>query len=514
MVTLKELSAARLSLRGRAIAATASVLVGLLATSPAWAFALAQEVESSGAASPEIGMVFLQAPVLLIALVAGTRLLVRRRIRRLMRAMSGEQRSEVLEELQAEEVRAPRAPHFVEVDLSSQLPDAVDVREAQVAEARKLFDRAFLYDVAVAAGYAFLGSWLVKLLAAFYGFTALIRVLAFRSRFRAYVKGIIGRVRPLLEIWLTLGDPEGRFVVAAIAISVATLATLFDWLESGPSAFVGLLAPAFHIAVTARLMATARKSANLKLVVLRVFEIDGASRFTFDGLLRYWRHFGSFFTVVDSSFLKSQSRWSPPVFLAIATAIVLVGLEDEVPAFKEEPVLLWWVVLPVLLVFGAVYAYDSLRRAEKGFVRSCEDLLDRLRRLDARPRHLNLTFKSMPLMCFDNTWRVAVAECVKSADAVLVDLRGLAEHNRGCRYEVDFLLDAISVDRVVFLVDRSVVASVKELILEQWEQLRTTSPNLEALHPQVRIYVASRENAKDVQGILDSLLVAALAGTE
>lgn len=391
--------------------------------------------------------------------------------------------------------------------MSSELPDAVELREAQVARARALFRRAFLYDLLVAAVYL----PVFPFIALPYSFISLIRVLAFRSQFRAHVGGIAGFARPLLTGWLVIGNPEWRFYVAAIAIGVATIPNLLDWPYPWYDGFLVLVPPAFHVAVAVRLMATAQKDANLKLVVLRVFGIDETAQFTFEGLLTYWRHFGSFFTVVDPSFLKSQQRQRNRLIpLLMVTFFLLAILSEEVPAFKEAPVyFLKTVLLPAFLILGALYVYGSLRLAERGFVRSREDLLERLQRLDARPRNLNLTFKSLPLMCFDNTWRIAVSECVKGADAVLMDLRGFSEENKGCQYEVDFLLDVITVDRIVFLVEPSAVAGVKELILERWEMLRTTSPNLEAERPHARIYVTSKENARDIQGILDDLLVAA-----
>jgi hypothetical protein len=73
---------------------------------------------------------------------------------------------------------------------------------------------------------------------------------------------------------------------------------------------------------------------------------------------------------------------------------------------------------------------------------------------------------------------------------------------------VDFLLDNVPLARIVFLVDTQDAERVQALILESWRLLKATSPNVAAATPQVTLYMASNQDAKDVQGILDQLLFA------
>ena len=50
-------------------------------------------------------------------------------------------------------------------------------------------------------------------------------------------------------------------------------------------------------------------------------------------------------------------------------------------------------------------------------------------------------------MCYDNTWKIAVAEFVSVANVVLMDLRGYSTNRKGCDYEVDLLLDQMPIAR-------------------------------------------------------------------
>ena len=109
-------------------------------------------------------------------------------------------------------------------------------------------------------------------------------------------------------------------------------------------------------------------------------------------------------------------------------------------------------------------------------------------------------------MCYDNTWKLAVATYTQLADAVLMDLRGFSEERKGCAYEVDFLFDNVAVEKVVFLIQPDTVDIVTRLIEERWEYLKVKSPNLKTKDPVITVYIANRENSRDIQAILDLVL--------
>ena len=126
---------------------------------------------------------------------------------------------------------------------------------------------------------------------------------------------------------------------------------------------------------------------------------------------------------------------------------------------------------------------------------------------------MDLTFKGLPTMCYKITWETAVSEFIKLPEVVvLMDLRGFSEERGGVTYEVDYLLNNISVDRVVFLVDSTEDHELTHrLVLDRWECLRVHSPNLALTAPEVQIYVSGEQDEQDVQGIFDQLIGAALS---
>src|SRR5262249_30695546 len=134
-----------------------------------------------------------------------------------------------------------------------------------------------------------------------------------------------------------------------------------------------------------------------------------------------------------------------------------------------------------------------------------------LRKLLRRPRRRDLSFRPLHVYCFDNTWKLAVAEFVESADVVLMDLRGYSGQRKGCEYEVDFLLDSKPINRIVFLVDHGSgdLNALHELVRERWEHLKVNSPNLSVSDPLVTIYATSDQRADDVKGLLDVLFARA-----
>lgn len=348
------------------------------------------------------------------------------------------------------------------------------------------------------------------LLATMFGFLTVVRYFVWGWESQAEKSVLADMVRGL-AVWppIRLAKPEWRPHVTAIAIIVAVWSAIIciDSVHSRVG-FGLLLAAAFHAVLFTGLMASSRGTPNLKLVVLRVFGVDETAIFTFKGLLEYWKHFGTFFTVVDPSFLKSEQQQRSLLVVAILIPFFLILPLGEFDVYWKDPILFLWAgVMPAALLIGTGYVFLSLRQVERGFVRSRNDLVERLRRLDAWPRALDLTFRSMPMMCHNNVWKIAVSECVMNSDAVLMDLRGFSQDRMGCRYEVDYLLDVIPIDRVLFLVEPEGVSQTQKLILELWEYLRTNSPNLKLQRPQARIYVTSeKSNDKDIQGALDELL--------
>ncbi|MBQ0957799.1 hypothetical protein KAK06_02405 [Ideonella sp. 4Y11] len=457
-----------------------------------------------------------------------TRRLVVRRVRQLMMASSGLSAAAAPaapDVAPAPPPEPPEPPGWRLVDAHSTPSDAIATRELLTARARADFSAAFRHELAIAAAYVLFPlavynwpgegppdvsvlAFIVSLVAMLsLPFLAVVRYAGFRSQFRAHVPGLAGVLRPFATHGLAIAQPPWRAPIWGLFLVLAGVLVVSALQQDSPAWRTALgygLAMAAHVALVWRLMARARRTPNAKLLVLRVFGIDEAALFTFEGLLQYWRHFGTFFTVVDPSFIHSQHRQGSGMFLAVigsAAATLMIA------ANAPQPALWCWLMLAAVVVAAAVHLRWRLQQVERQFLRSPADVTARLQHLEVWPRQLDLSFRSLPMMCHDDVWKTAVSQAAQVSSAVLMDLRGYSADRQGCRYEVAFLLDTVPLAQIVFLADPPDVERIQALILECWRTLGAASPNRAAAAPPVTVYLASAQDDRDIQGILDQLLL-------
>ena len=241
-----------------------------------------------------------------------------------------------------------------------------------------------------------------------------------------------------------------------------------------------------------------KEDKNIKLLILRTFQIRENTTFTFDKLARFWKHIGNMFSVVDTSYLLFTYSLSTIRFLVYATLLQSVLL-----------LLPWYGFLSAVFLI-ITFEYIKINRSA---IRSNDDFLMRLKRFENQPRkRADLTFRNMFSINHGNTWRSTVAELVKRTDVVMMDLRGFSEHKKGCEYEINYLVDHIPIERVVFLIsdeDLGNLDLIRHSIHEQWQTQRTDSPNRYLEQPQIRLYVASDEAEWDVDRFFSHLFWAA-----
>jgi len=226
---------------------------------------------------------------------------------------------------------------------------------------------------------------------------------------------------------------------------VQTLSFAFEglaWLTSGAIAFA-----AWKLVTTVgfRLAGLGRaQGAAPSLLLLRVFALGARSERLFDGLGKRWLRIGS---------------------------IDMIAGPD--------------------LVTTAVEPHEFLDfvggRLSRQFVRDEADLARRCaaRVLGPDPdgRHRVNEF-----FCHDDTWRPTMLRLAQAADVVLMDLRGFAPHNQGCRYELQQLLDHVPLERVLVLVDADAPRGfIEETVASLWQAARPDSPNRHASEPRLRL---------------------------
>ena len=240
---------------------------------PSWA--TIQQTDEPPANPELIPMVVIFTIIIATAFL--TRFLVRQKVKRMMMASSDEQRTDSLPEKEADQVLAEHPPAFIELNASSEIADAVQLRESLIDRAQSWFGRAFRYDLAAVAGYILIpmiggGDALEGVMIALpLLFVSTLRFIAFRDQFRAHQPGLFGCLRPFYTAWFEIAKPQWRIYIAAIAIAAA-LNNAYDyfgypwWIEG----LRWVMAAAFHMMLIFWLMVSAQNTSNLKLLILRI----------------------------------------------------------------------------------------------------------------------------------------------------------------------------------------------------------------------------------------------------
>jgi hypothetical protein len=357
----------------------------------------------------------------------------------------------------------------------------------------------------------------------------LLRWVYYRKQFNArdYTIGLRAEhPADMVARWLLGPDQEGKLFVFFTFLIVAPV---FDTLDRGEPALPWLqtalcVAAALHgLAVVAH-MRRSRHEPNVKLTVLRVFGEQRSAPLTFGGALRFWAHFGNWFTVEDPVLVTYRSRfWSRSTLGTIATLVVLwfvlaIFAGKVARQFGMELTAIT-ALLGAALPAACLLPLLQYLRTLRAFAASPAAIESRIKRLLAWPLKLGGTYKAMPLPCFDNTWVEAVRQFVRHSDVVLMDLRGWSHANQGCAKEVDFLFDHISVDHILFLTDHSAdLQRLKQLLIERWAYLHEDSPNCHLEHPRATLFAADDERAgsvskqrrqQDMHGVVCRLLMMA-----
>jgi hypothetical protein len=90
-----------------------------------------------------------------------------------------------------------------------------------------------------------------------------------------------------------------------------------------------------------------------------------------------------------------------------------------------------------------------------------------------------------------------------------MDLRAFAPHNQGCLWELEHLLGAVPLHRIVLLVDRTTDRSFLEQQLQAlWARTEHASVNRQLASPGVHLLDAPASLSEAAQALLKSLFQA------
>ncbi len=115
----------------------------------------------------------------------------------------------------------------------------------------------------------------------------------------------------------------------------------------------------------------------------------------------------------------------------------------------------------------------------------------------------DLRFRVNDFFCYDDTWRMVLSRLLPESDAVIMDLRGFSQQNRGCVFELGEIAHAGVLQRVVFLVDDR--TNVQLFIDTLGAALASNPGGREGGLPETVGIVRSRSLAVDLRVVLQAL---------
>lgn len=144
-------------------------------------------------------------------------------------------------------------------------------------------------------------------------------------------------------------------------------------------------------------------------------------------------------------------------------------------------------------------------RLSRQFVQGETDLEQRVSQMDSRPdpdgRHRVNEF-----FCRADTWQMTMKQLARESGAVLMDLRSFSRRNQGCIYELRQLMNSISLDRTILVIDDTTDRAFLEMTLKElWQELSPASPNAVLIHPIVRCFAVNQTNSAEMKKILLAL---------
>ena len=175
----------------------------------------------------------------------------------------------------------------------------------------------------------------------------------------------------------------------------------------------------------------------------------------------------------------------------------------------------WRYLGPIWLIGGTDLAYATLEpheffeflngRLSRDFIKDGEELESRLAESSITPDP-DGRFRVDDFFCHENSWRMTVSRLAREAAVVLMDLRGFTPANRGCIFEIEQLIAAVPVDRIVLLVDGSTDVPFLERTLEDaWRAMPGGSPNVVAGQHRLRVLQSSESHGRTLATLLGLL---------
>ncbi len=319
-------------------------------------------------------------------------------------------------------------------------------------------------------------------------------------------------------------------VLACVGISVLSVIAMANGLP-----FYEALIPAIvQIFVLGwgwrRMRKAALGDGNRKLVILRVFGSDKNTAAVFGPLMSGWRFAGSFLTIADPAFLRYQfsvfsranATKSLGVTLAIATFAALINHLAWILQELNVSHVNWFLHLSDQQRNSVVYALLSVLAVgplivyvRRRFLTAPRQAVEKVEQVRGSSLGVESDYPGSAFYCYDDVWKPAVRKMLDVADVLLMDLRGFSAERQGCAYEIGLLMDRFSVDRLLFLIDKTTPKELLYgLIRQRWSVMDLDSPNRKAARGLIKVFATGAKTQRDnkqIQAILSASVDGRLA---
>ena len=144
-------------------------------------------------------------------------------------------------------------------------------------------------------------------------------------------------------------------------------------------------------------------------------------------------------------------------------------------------------------------------RLQRRFITGPAALDQRLAETSLR-RDPDWRFRVFEFFCHADTWQTVLRRLARESDLVLMDLRGFTSTNKGCIFELNELLDAVRLERLLLVVDHTTDEGFLTVVLRQgWVHISASSPNRTDASPRVRLYRLDGAGAQGIGGLVATL---------
>jgi hypothetical protein len=197
-----------------------------------------------------------------------------------------------------------------------------------------------------------------------------------------------------------------------------------------------------------------QQDSGIRLLMLRVFALGKRSERLFDAFATNWRYLGPIQMIAGPDL--ATTTVAPHEFLQFLTG-----------------------------------------KLARRFIGDRETLERRVSEMDLKPDR-DWRFRVNDFFCFADTWKMVLHRLISENNVVLMDLRSFSRERAGCIFEITELINSVSLDRTVFLVDATTDEPfLRQTIQQAWNNLRPDSPNYASPNPQLSLFHYAGPQSQD-----------------